>query len=189
MKSKSEIRSQIRQARDHWQQKSPAEFAAASHHICNRLLGLSDVIEAKTWFVYVSTASEVATHELLRTLLDRRYTVAVPLNDRRRSDDRPSNSFARRTAPWKCAAFWNRPVGEPLHGRIDVCVCPGLAFSEHCDRLGWGPGYYDRFLATQQVGLSIGLSFECQIVSEIPHEWYDRRMDLVITEKRVIRRV
>ena len=188
MKSKSDIRFQVRQARDHWQQKSPTEFGAASASICNRLLGLSDVIEAKTWFVYVSTTSEVATLELLRTLLDRRYIVAVPLMIG------AGQMIARQIHSLDELHLGSRGIlepasGEPLHGRIDVCVCPGVAFSEHCDRLGWGPGYYDRFLATQQVGLSIGLSFECQMVSEVPHEWHDCRMDLVITEKRVIRRV
>ncbi len=188
MTTKPEIRAQARQARDRWQQKSPAEFLAASTSISHRLLGLPEVFEAKTWFVYVSTASEVATHELLRTLLERRYTVAVPLMVG------ACQMIARQIHALDELHLGARGIlepaaGEPLLGLIDVCICPGLAFSEQGDRLGWGPGYYDRFLATQHVGLAVGLSFECQIVSQIPHEWHDRHMDLVITEKRVIRRV
>ena len=185
--SKPTIRSQVRQTRDRWQQESPAEFAAASAAIVNRLLSLSDVVEAKTWFVYISTASEVATHDLIRTLLERRYTVAAPLMVG------AGAMLARQIHSFQELRLGARGIlqpagGEPLHGLIDVCVCPGIAFSEQCDRLGWGPGYYDRFLATQHAGLTVGLAFECQIVSQIPREWHDHRMDLVITERRIIRR-
>jgi 5-formyltetrahydrofolate cyclo-ligase len=186
--SKSEIRAQVRQARDNWQQKSPADFTAASAAIGQRLLGLSNVVEAKTWFVYVSTRSEVATRDLLRTLLERRYSVAVPLMvGAGQMIARQIHSLDElRLGP---RGILEPAVGEPLHGLIDVCVCPGLAFSQYCDRLGWGPGYYDRFLATQPHLLAVGLAFECQMVSQLPCEPHDHHMDLIITEKRVIRRV
>lgn len=178
----------MRQARDRWQQQSPLEFAAASTAIINRLLNLSDVVEAKTWFVYVSTASEVATHGLLRMLLERRYTVVVPrMVGAGQMIARQIHSLDELRLGAR--GILEPPAGEPLHRLIDVCVCPGLAFSEHCDRLGWGPGYYDRFLATQQCLLTVGLAFERQIIPQLPCEAHDRRMDIVITEKRVIRRV
>lgn len=187
MKSKPEIRAHVRQVRDRWQQASPADFAAASTVVVSRLLGLSDVVEAKTWFVYVSTASEVATHDLICALLERRYTVAVPLMLG------AGQMIARQIHSLQELRLGARGIlepvrGDPWHGLIDVCVCPGMAFSEHGDRLGWGPGFYDRFLATHQVGLTVGLAFECQIVSQIPREWHDHRMDLVLTERRIIRR-
>lgn len=70
---------------------------------------------------------------------------------------------------------------------VDVCIAPGLAFSPVGDRLGYGKGYYDRFFARRQVGLAIGLCFECQIVPQVPVDQFDHPMDWVLTEEQVSR--
>ncbi|HZZ26591.1 MAG TPA: 5-formyltetrahydrofolate cyclo-ligase, partial [Pirellulales bacterium] len=75
---------------------------------------------------------------------------------------------------------------EAFVGSIDVCICPGVAFTEVGERLGAGGGFYDRYLATQPPRLVIGLAFECQLVPELPLELHDRRMDYIITENRVM---
>ena len=82
-------------------------------------------------------------------------------------------------------------VGVPLPGStaiekdaVDVCITPGLAFSPAGDRLGYGKGYYDRFFARRQVGLAIGVCFECQIFPQVPVDRFDYPMDWVVTEER-----
>src|SRR5262249_46021165 len=77
--------------------------------------------------------------------------------------------------------------GEAFAGAIDVCVCPGVAFTDRGERLGAGRGYYDRYLAAHPPRLAIGFALECQIVPELPIELHDGRMDFVITEKRILR--
>jgi 5-formyltetrahydrofolate cyclo-ligase len=62
-----------------------------------------------------------------------------------------------------------------------------VAFTERGERLGAGRGYYDRYLAAHPPRLAIGFALECQIVPELPMELHDRRMDFVITEKRILR--
>jgi 5-formyltetrahydrofolate cyclo-ligase len=67
---------------------------------------------------------------------------------------------------------------------IDVVVVPGLAFDRRGRRLGYGRGYYDRFLTSLAPhAVTIGVAFDLQVVDEVPHESHDVALDLVITER------
>ena len=69
-----------------------------------------------------------------------------------------------------------------------LVLVPGTVFDYECHRMGYGKGFYDRFL--EKCGdnvTAVGLAFSCQIAKMIPTESHDRRMDLVVTENGVIR--
>jgi 5-formyltetrahydrofolate cyclo-ligase len=66
-----------------------------------------------------------------------------------------------------------------------VAIVPCVAFDAAGYRLGWGKGYYDRFLDGFD-GPSIGLAFDCQEVPELPRESHDQPVDYIVTETRVI---
>ena len=66
-------------------------------------------------------------------------------------------------------------------------IAPGIAFDEYGWRIGAGAGFYDRFLAKIPWVSRIGLAFEAQMVSGVPHNDLDERLDMIVTEKRVIR--
>ena len=158
---------------------------AAADKIRVELLDLEVVRGAKNWFVYVSSGSEVGTHDLIRQLLTLGCTVSVP------RIVGPDAMIARQIHAWEDLQLGEfgilaPPPGEPFLSAIDVCICPGVAFTERGERLGAGRGFYDRYLAAHPPRVAIGLAFECQLVPELPLELHDRRMDFVITEKRVI---
>ena len=67
---------------------------------------------------------------------------------------------------------------------IDLMFIPGIAFNQSKYRLGFGAGFYDRYLTDYQ-NLSIGICYEFQIISEKFEENYDIPMNLLITENRV----
>ena len=72
--------------------------------------------------------------------------------------------------------------------QIDLIIVPGLAFDRKGRRLGRGGGYYDRFLhSPNRKAPAIGLFFACQEVEVVPANEDDAKLDLVITEKEVIR--
>jgi 5-formyltetrahydrofolate cyclo-ligase len=183
MRTKAEIRRQIRSHRD---QLTPAEIAAASSAIETRLLELAAVRDAKTWSVYVSAGSEVRTHRLIQTLLDRSAIVAVPCVVG------PADMVMQRIHSFDELMATSRGFLEPAvdskaaQQSFDVCICPGVAFTERGDRLGSGAGFYDRYLAGNPSRLCIGLALDLQIVAELPTEAHDRRMDFLITEKRTL---
>ncbi|WP_053367142.1 5-formyltetrahydrofolate cyclo-ligase [Bacillus sp. FJAT-27245] len=65
---------------------------------------------------------------------------------------------------------------------ISLLVVPGLAFTRDGYRLGFGGGYYDRFLARYK-GETASLAFNCQIVEQLPIEEHDRPVGLILTEE------
>jgi 5-formyltetrahydrofolate cyclo-ligase len=71
---------------------------------------------------------------------------------------------------------------------FDVIVVPGVVFDKKCNRLGFGKGFYDRFLKSVNTRLKIGLSYDLQIVDELPSEVHDIPMDFVLTETKIYRR-
>ncbi len=67
---------------------------------------------------------------------------------------------------------------------IDLLVVPGIAFDKKGYRLGYGKGYYDRFLAKKKV-TSIGLGYSFQLLESLPKGKYDKRLDAVASEDGV----
>ena len=70
---------------------------------------------------------------------------------------------------------------------IDLVIVPGLAFDTAGNRLGRGKGFYDRFLGGLSPStLTVALAFECQIFETVPTDARDKRVDLIVTEDRII---
>lgn len=86
-------------------------------------------------------------------------------------------------------------IPEPIGGEeisdvreLDIVIVPGVVFDIYGNRLGYGKGYYDRLLSDLKGRtVIIGLAYDFQIVREIPAEKHDVNMDVIVTEKRIIR--
>jgi 5-formyltetrahydrofolate cyclo-ligase len=74
------------------------------------------------------------------------------------------------------------PEEKPYDGDISVALVPGLGFSLSGGRLGYGKGYYDAWLAKNPGVRRVGFCFEAQILTEVPMEDHDQRMDYIVTE-------
>ena len=83
-------------------------------------------------------------------------------------------------------------IPEPLKTKIktpNFIIVPILAFDKNKYRLGYGGGFYDRYLEKMskiKKILKIGLGFSYQELKKIPINKYDKRLDLIITEKKII---
>lgn len=73
-------------------------------------------------------------------------------------------------------------------GAFDMILVPMIIGDYECHRLGFGGGWYDRFLSSQPNAKKIGLCYEDCIVSALPSERHDIALDYIVTEKRVITR-
>jgi 5-formyltetrahydrofolate cyclo-ligase len=71
---------------------------------------------------------------------------------------------------------------------IELLIVPGIAFDKRGYRLGYGRGYYDKFLSVNPT-VSIGLAYSIQLVQNLPHGSHDRRMDAIATENGVLKPV
>jgi 5-formyltetrahydrofolate cyclo-ligase len=71
------------------------------------------------------------------------------------------------------------PYGET--SEIDILVVPGIAFDKKGNRLGYGKGFYDRLLSGKRT-FSIGLAYSFQLLENLPHDMYDKRLDAIASE-------
>ncbi|WGS64181.1 5-formyltetrahydrofolate cyclo-ligase [Marinitoga aeolica] len=79
------------------------------------------------------------------------------------------------------------PIGEYYDKEIDIFLVPGVAFDKKLYRLGYGGGYYDRYFSNHKKGFLIGVAFDFQILNELPIFEHDIKMDVIITEKRILK--
>jgi 5-formyltetrahydrofolate cyclo-ligase len=184
---KQALRAEMLQRRDSLPQH---ERQAKSALICDRLLKLPAMVRAGHIFCYVSYKSEVETHDLIRRMLANDRTVSVPWIDHNQRQLIPARirSIERDLTPGRYGILEPRPerLSPAPVDEIDMVVLPGLAFSETGWRIGYGGGYYDRFLRASGKA-ACGLAFELQIVPDLPRDpGRDALLDCVVTEERVV---
>ena len=165
---------------------------ALDHRLCRRVLSLPVIQNKQGIFVYCSYRSEVATGELIDQLLARGKKVSVPLTESADASMQAVILACRQTDLIPGYKGIPEPAPAVIPGRIyppdkiEVALIPGLVFDEQGYRLGYGGGYYDRFLAlAAPQALRIGLAYSFQVVAQIPRLSHDVPMDLLVTEKKV----
>ncbi|MGI5960130.1 MAG: 5-formyltetrahydrofolate cyclo-ligase [Massiliimalia sp.] len=181
---KKELRLHYRTLR---KEMSPQEKREKDDGIFRRLVDSPDVKNAGTILCFVSTLIEIDTHRLIYYALRHGKKVAVP----RCLDDKGSMAFfvIRSMADLERGAF---QLLEPSLQRCpkltdfrrSVCIVPGFSFDDQGFRLGYGKGYYDRFLS-RYPGVKIGICYENCIAEKLPHGRYDVPVDYLITEQHV----
>ncbi len=189
MEEKAALRRRMRAWRD---ALGPEELARASAAVARRLFSLRSFRAARTVLFYVSFRSEVDTVPMIRRAIALGKAVCAP-----QTLDAGGCLVPRRVAdPDRdlVPGFSGIPEPDPARaeevppGEIDVVVVPGLAFDRRGYRLGYGRGFYDRFLAALPAGTwRIGLCLEGQVVDALPRDPWDVPMHRVVTEARVIR--
>jgi 5-formyltetrahydrofolate cyclo-ligase len=79
------------------------------------------------------------------------------------------------------------PDTEPWKGKVDVALVPGVVFGQDGYRIGYGKGYYDRYLSLGQVRESIGVCYDFQLMDSVPHSEFDVILDRIVCESDIIR--
>jgi 5-formyltetrahydrofolate cyclo-ligase len=79
------------------------------------------------------------------------------------------------------------PSSAELIDDIDMIIVPGIAFDRNGYRLGYGRGYYDRYLQDKKCVFSLGLAFEIQLLDyNLPRERFDQKVNAVATEEKIM---
>ena len=150
--------------------------------IFQKVIELKEYKRANTIFVYVSFGSEVETKRIIeRIISDGKYAV-IPKCDTK-SHTMHTFKIDSLSQLKKGAYGIEEPredCVEVLKEHIDLVVVPGLCFDLKGNRLGYGGGYYDRFLADFK-GFTVGLSYNECIADIVPADEYDCRLDLIIS--------
>ena len=168
---------------------SEQERSVLDDRITQKLLAISEYAEATTVLTYVSVSSEVSTRMFIESALRDGKTVAVP-----------------RCLPGHCLEFvaitsLDQLIAAPFglfepskelpaltEEQMDasICIVPALLVDTKGYRLGYGAGFYDRFLSTYP-GKKICLAYQQSLSrTTLPHTAFDVAVDLVITESEVL---
>jgi 5-formyltetrahydrofolate cyclo-ligase len=168
-----------------------AERKSKSKAIIDNLWQIEQFAEAGTVFSYVNFRSEVETLPLIRQALARQIRVSVPLTlvAESRLEAYEILNPAKELKPGYCEI----PEPDPDQvkgidpGEIDVVLLPGSVFDIRGGRLGYGGGYYDRFLDLEAPhALRIAFAFELQVVDKVPLLAHDKRIHFLVTEERIV---
>lgn len=174
-------------------QLSVADQDGASEQILNTFVSLPLFQEKRIFFIYCHCRSEVRTIPLLARCLKVGKTVSVPLSQPQQAqmeavvitDQIHDLSPGYLGIPEPLPPLAQDRILQPAS--IEVAVIPGVVFDRCGHRLGYGMGFYDRFLAqAAPQAIRIGLAFSCQLVDRIPSLPHDVPMDMVLTEQEVL---
>ena len=181
---KTELRAALLEARG---AIPPAEREALSAVICDRAADLPAFREATTVHAYVGVASEVRTLPLLEAAWGAGKRVVCPrIGIGGRLEGRRVRSFEDLVSGPRGLREPDPDTTDLVPAEeIDLVVVPGIGFDRQGGRLGFGGGYYDRFLSTTAAS-RLGLAFSLQIVDRIPQEPGDEPVHWIVTERETI---
>lgn len=183
IRSKKEIRTEVKK---HRREALPEQIRENSHIICDKFLELPEYQEAKVVFAYMDCKNEVETKKVIEQCWKDGKTIAVP------------KVFGEIMKYYAICSYEDLEDGyfgirEPKHEQLQEIVCedglmilPGVAFDEERHRVGYGGGFYDRYLEAHPHMKKVAFAFEFQMFDKVPFEEFDRQPEKIITEKRII---
>ena len=187
MEDKRAIRKRALAARDALTRE---EIVARSSAICSSVTALPEVRACSTLMAFLSTGSEVITDEIICWAWQQSKRVLAPvcLRAEGRLIVSPITCFADVEPGYRGIREPRTELLAPVEkDEIDVVVVPAVAFDRRGYRVGYGGGYYDRFLAGMGPrAIKIGIAFSCQLIPEAPEENHDIAVDVIVTDEEII---
>lgn len=158
--------------------------------IYDNLINSREYKNAKTIFVYVSYNDEVYTHDIIVKAIKDGKKVCVPkVISKQQGMCAIEIKALEDLKPGAYGILEPDSTSEKIdESEIDLILLPGLAFDESGGRLGYGGGFYDRFLRKTRFDVQkIGLAYELQIVENVVIEDFDEKVEKIITNAKIIK--
>ncbi|WP_195940785.1 5-formyltetrahydrofolate cyclo-ligase [Romboutsia sp. 1001713B170131_170501_G6] len=159
--------------------------------ITQKVLALDCIKTAKNIMLYLDFNNEVKTDELIIKLLSLGKTVSSPITIKEEKKLIPSQIIDLKDGV-KIGAYGIREPKPECSPEvevkdIDVVIVPAVAYDKDCYRLGYGGGFYDRFIERlREDAITVGIAFDLQIFDSVPKEDHDAQLDYIITESQIL---
>ncbi|PLT34706.1 5-formyltetrahydrofolate cyclo-ligase [Bacillus sp. V5-8f] len=181
---KKDIRMQLKSV---LQKISEADYRSLSLMIAERLFKLTEWEQAKMVGITISNVPEVDTREIIKKAWKQGKEVAVP-----KCFPQDKSIQFRKITSFEQLETVYFGLQEPILGEtmdappeeIDMLIVPGIAYTKTGYRIGFGGGYYDRFLPYYN-GPTVSLAFNEQVVPALPIEKHDIPVGKLVTPERV----
>jgi 5-formyltetrahydrofolate cyclo-ligase len=169
----------------------PVLAAAYSASILVRIKKLSAYGKAKTVLFYLSYGSEVITDFMVKSAIEEGKIVAVPaikiVGDVKMQIVKITRLEDANQPVYGIRQPKINPDDIITKNDVDLAFIPAIAFDVNGHRIGYGKGYYDRWLKRMPVNKTVGLAYDSQITDKLPTGQHDIPVGAIITEKRVIK--
>ncbi|MER2172046.1 MAG: 5-formyltetrahydrofolate cyclo-ligase [Psychrobacillus psychrodurans] len=159
-----------------------------SEQIKTNFLKEISTLNFQTIGLTISAFPEVDTEGIIQALWEMGKTVVVP----KCSPKNRTMTFYRIDSYEQLETVYMKlrepdpKVTKPIRtDAIELLIVPGIVYNRSGYRIGYGGGYYDRFLSTYD-GVTMSLAFNIQVVDEIVREPYDLPVDFIVTESATI---
>ncbi len=163
------------------------DTATMSQAVCDRLLGQIKLLDVRTVLLFFPVRREPNIFPLMELLSDIGIRTAFPVSHK--NDTTLEFRYVKRIEDFLDGAYGIKEPKSSCETVTDfsacACIVPALAFDKKGTRIGYGKGYYDRFLK-DFCGISIGVAFSSFVVDALPEESTDVPIDLIVTEGGVI---
>ena len=178
MRTKSEIRSEILAVRN---SINLSEHQIRSKRISEKIINYIIDQKIESIHSYIAINNEVNTNLIIQYCLDNQVLVIVPKieNDRQLSHW-VLNSLE--TLEKGLFSTLHPPQIKQAKEQANLILIPGVAFDKTKNRIGYGAGFYDRFLSETSASYKLGLAFDLQIIEKIEVDSHDIQLDAVVTE-------
>lgn len=171
---------------------SDADVNELSDKINAIIMRMPQYKNAKTVMLYLNFNNEICSKELIEDSFAKGRKVVIPYCKKEGLEILPTELKDVELELERTKFGYLETKKEHLKlvdiDEIDLIIVPGLAFDKSCHRLGFGAGYYDRFLSKLNGKTeTIGIAYDFQILDIIPElEHTDIPLDYVVTEKRIL---
>lgn len=184
---KKEFRKKVIESRKN---KSADFVLNNSNLITEKLLQMKDIRNATNIMLYLDFNNEVQTDNLIQKLLSLKKIVSSPITIKENHTLIPTQITDLKDG----LRIGTYGIREPKEKSptidikaLDVVIVPAVAYDIDCYRLGYGGGFYDRFLENlRKDAITIGIAFDFQIFNSIPKETHDAQLNYIVTETRII---
>ena len=154
------------------------EILTKSRVICQKIINTAEYKSAKVVYMYYAVNNEVSLRMIYDDCRKNGKTMAFP----KVIGDNIKFCVAQSEDDFEIGKF---SIPEPKSSEEapepDLILVPGVAFSKDCMRIGYGGGFYDKFLSNQPVH-SLGVCYDFQILDKIPTSAHDERLDEIISD-------
>ncbi|MBR6526931.1 MAG: 5-formyltetrahydrofolate cyclo-ligase [Lachnospiraceae bacterium] len=189
MMTKQQIRAEIRGRR---KTMSETVWRETSHRICEAIRQMPVYQQAQVIYAYLAKQGEVLLDELILDALKAGKVVAVPkvlgaemeffvirdLAEVELGCMGIREPLSRQTV--------SEALGDDLQDHHEIMLLPAVAVDENCHRVGYGGGYYDKYLEKHPALKKLAVAFEFQVYPQVPTEPFDVPLDCIVTEERIM---
>lgn len=183
---KNLIRKQMKQLRA---DMTRTERFEKSMRIFEQLITVPEFKRADRIYTYVSMDNEIDTIMLIDYSLSLEKRVFVPRVSGRDMEFYEISDISELSPGYMGIYEPDINGKEPDYSRTGFMCMPGLAFDRSYNRIGYGGGFYDRYLSVENKLYKAALAYEAQLLESIPAQDGDVRPDMIVTEESIYRKL